>query len=977
MVLHPLRERLWGQRMLALYRSGRQADALAAFDELRRALDEQLGLIPGPALQQLQQSILRQDAALWPPVPAEPHKGAAGAGAFVGRERELAALAAAFTEAQGGQGALVVVAGEPGIGKSRLADEFSRQVRHTGSRVHWGRSWEAGGAPAYWPWVQALRALIRGTDEGILLEWAGGRGAELANLLPELRGLLPDLPESGAVDSDGARFRLFEQTATLLRAVAAAEPVVIVLDDLHAADVPSMLLLEFLAVDLGDAPVMFVATYRDSEAPAAVTDLLRVARARIALGRLSEQDVMSLIEVAAAGEKWEQDVATIMAEADGNPLFVGELVRLLEAARGDSLPHDVKNVIARRVDGLPALCVAILENASVLGREFSLTALAPLSGTPVDELMDTLAAAVHARVLIDMPDAPASLRFAHTLIRDALYERLRPSRRSERHRAAGGVLAALYANDPDPHLSELAHHFFLGAAGGDSERAVLYGRLAAQRATRLLAHEEAVRLYQRTLGVLELSPPADTATRCELLLALGEAQMRSGDMASAKTTFLEAADIAGRTGPPDLVARAALGYGGPFVLDRSEEDRRIVPLLEDALARMTPGAELLRVRLLARLAGVLRRDRPDRAAMLSAEAVALARTIGDDATLGYALDASFATKWRSADVSEWLALADEIVAVAHGIGDREREFQGRHHRIAALMHLGDVPAADRELAELVAIAEELQQPAELWFARTCEALRAAFGGDYMLTEDRIFDALAHAERSAHHWDVASMHLIQLYGLRREQDRLAEIEEELDTFLRRDTSRLLYRCLLVDLDVRRGREGSAQQQLADLGTHGFGELVNDNEGDLGLALLSETCHALADEAHAAELYELLLPHDGRNVTSYPELSVGSVSRYLGLLAETSNRPLDAAKHYDDALAQNGRMGARPWLAHTQHDYGSFLLASGEVDRGRALLDQAATAAKAIGMGALTRGGAAALNLVATEVRTEPTSQDIIT
>jgi hypothetical protein len=906
--------------MVALYRSGRQADALAAYDAFRRALDDQLGLAPGPALQALQQAILRQDVQL-----SLPAKSAPGT-SFVGREREFEILLSALVAAKSGRGSFVLLSGDAGIGKSRLADEFSTQLAAADVRVVWGRCWEAGGAPAYWPWVQALRALIRNTDIDLVRQWALASGPELATLLPELGDLFGGSSDPGAYEAEGARFVLFDRAAAFIRAAAGGKPLVVVLDDLHAGDIPSLLLLEFLAADLADAPVLLLAMSRESDRLAGVR---RHAAFRIALTGLSRDEVSSFIDAASEITPEEHVVDAIASETDGNPLFVGELLHLL----GDSAPGDetwrrallagIKSVIERRLDGLRSECVDILEQAAVLGREFPLAVLARLTATRPDALMDILAEAAGARILNDAPDVPASLQFSHALVRDAVYDRLPPSRRAERHWAAGTVLAETRAEDLDSYLSEIAYHFFAGSARGGTERAVEFGRLAAERATRVLAHEEAVRLYQQTLEVLDLSPPVDQVLRCDLLLALGDEQSRAGDMHAAKSTFMEAAGIAKRTAFPEGLAHAALGYGGPFVLDRSEEDRALVPLLEEALLYLPPDQDLLRVRLLARLAGALRREPSTaRAAALSDEAVALARANGDAATLAYALSASFASIWRSPTrVEEWLTVADEIVSLAEAAGDQERALEGRHHRVGALMHIGDIAAAERELEELLKIAQTLRQPPMLRFASTCAALLAEFHGDYRTAEDRIFEALAYAGETQA-GDVTSMHMIQLYVLRREQGRLDEIADAVGLFLQRDPSRLLYRCMLVDLNVRLGRLDAARLQLTELGSRGFAPLAHDNEGIFAMALLSESCRALNDAAHAAELYELLLPYDGRNATSYPEISAGAVSRYLALLAETCNRPGDARRHYQDALVQNERMGAAPWLAHTRRDYEAF-------------------------------------------------------
>ena len=367
---HPLRERLRGQLMLALYRSGRQADALAAYRDARRVLADELGLEPGRPLQELERQILAQDPALDAPgggadtaAAAAQAAGRRAAGIFVGRERELAELDAALADARAGHGRLVLVSGEAGIGKTRLVEELASRARDVGTRVVAGRCWEAGGAPAYWPWVQALRSYARDVDDETLRDELGTGAPDVTHLLPELRERFPDLPEPPAPDSEGARFRLFDSTAAFLRRAAAARPLLVVLDDMQAADAPSLLLLEFVAAELTDARVLVAASYRDPDLDAVdstgslLADLGRRASARIALRGLAGPEVESFIELSASEQPSAGLSAAIAAETEGNPLFVGEIVRLLAAEGrlgeevGSSwrlrIPETVREVIGR------------------------------------------------------------------------------------------------------------------------------------------------------------------------------------------------------------------------------------------------------------------------------------------------------------------------------------------------------------------------------------------------------------------------------------------------------------------------------------------------------------------------------------------------------------------------------------------------------------------------------------------------------
>lgn len=965
---HPLRERVRGLLMLALYRSGRQADALAVYQDGRRALVDGLGLEPGRALQDLERAILNQDPSLDLAV----RPGATAllrveapdpAASFVGRARELEQLDELLDDLIAANGRFAVVSGEAGIGKSRLVEELGVRARRLGIRVLSGRCWEAGGAPAFWPWVQALRAYVRETPADALRGQLGTGARDVAQLLPELREMFADIPEAQSLDSDGARFRLFDSTTTFLRRAADAQPILVALDDVHAADPSSLLLISFVAQQLGGTCGAVLVTYREPELEtddptwAALADVLRRASLRLSLRGLGEQEVEEYICQVADEQPSPLLVAAIAAETDGNPLFVGEIVRLLAAEgrlpvpAGDgwrpTIPETVREVIHRRLQRLTLGCREALAIASAIGREFSLNVLEPLCSLARDELLDRLDEAVAARLVTYSPGSRSELRFTHALVRDTLYDELASAARRDLHRRAAEAIAGA-AGPTGGRLTEIAHHYFQALPSVEPDVAVVWARRAGDHAQALLAFEEAARLYEMALLALSgRSTPAPAAERA-LLLALGDAHTGAGDTTQAKDSFLRAAVVARESDAPADLAAAALGYSGQLVWARPAGDRLVVPLLEEALVAVPAGDPATRARLLARLAGALRDERDPRRRLEAGELAVEAAQAADDTTvLIRALLSLSVTQYAFEDHDRRLRLLRELRELANETDDPRAEWEALNAEIVLSLAINDFTSVSAHARRLAEWADELRQPAARWFAEAIKGLLALHLGDFESAERLIPSAYALGQQ-AYPIDSHAAYIIQLYLLRREQGRAREVHEALAATAAENPARPFFRCALSALEVDVGQTADAHRLLDELAPNRFELVPRDSEWPLSAAFLAETIRAVGDVGRAARLYEELAPLAERSSANPPEGSIGAIARSLGMLAAVVGRQTDAVVHLRNAIEIDTATGASPWVAYAEVELADVLAAGGAEDEAAVLAARAAETARSLGM-----------------------------
>jgi tetratricopeptide (TPR) repeat protein len=882
--------------------------------------------------------------------------GATGELPLLGRTRELADLDATLEETATGHGGLVLLTGEPGIGKTRLATALGERAAADGHRIAWARGWDGGGAPAFWPWVQVVRALAADRDDDALRAELGAGARWVAQLAPELRERL-DLPEAGDLESEQARFALFDAVTVFLRNTAAREPLVVLLDDLHTADLPSLLLLAFLARALSETRVLVITTHHEAgprrgpEVEAVFGELTRFG-VRFDLGGLEDDDLRALVIHRSGADPSEELVRTLHELTEGNPFYSDEVVRLLVAqGRIDQplgervpLPDGVRDAIRRRLLPLRPVVREALEVAAVEGRDFHITTVERAAGIDRADLLERLDEALAVQLLEDAPGPAGSFRFAHGLIRETLYGDLTATRRARLHAAVGEALERTAATE-----AELAHHFVEAAPAGDPTKALDHAHRAGLEALAALAYERAADLFDSALSALDLLPEPDEPRRGELLLLRGQAQMQSGGDA-ARSTLLAAIELARRVGDADLLGRAALSLGG-FGLSPGMVDDDLVAVLEEALNGLPPDGSALRARLLVRLAVALYySDQAQRREDLVQEALSIARGLDDPPTLAYVLDQGHIATNGPDTTERGLAWAQELFALADAAGDPELSVRARSWQIDLLLELDDLSGADMAIEALDRIATDSRDPRARAYIPLHRARRAMIAGQLDDTEVLIHEGIQ-LGWSLQDSTVPILAGAQLFWLRMGQGRLREIEDAVRQFADQLPAMPAWRVALATLYMHTGRPAEARREYDRLAQSDFATIPRDNVWSISIAMLAELSETFRDAERSILLEELLAPLDGRNVVTPTGIFAGPVRRYLALTAAARGDQDAALARLVEARVACERMGYKPMLAVLDVDEARILARrnqSGDVDKARELLQRGLLRAEEVGV-----------------------------
>jgi len=887
---------------------------------------------------------------------------------YVGRDEQRELMARTREESQRGERRLVLLSGEPGIGKTRLSTHTALASHGDGDAVLFGRCTEDMGAP-YAPWIEGLGHLVDHAPEEVLQVHVERHGGELTRLVPRLASRVEGVPEPKSSDPDTERYLLFGAVLGLLEQACAQVPIVFILDDLHWADAQTLSLLRHVVSGGPGLRLMLIGTFRDSELSAnnALSESLAALRRdqgveRVALQGLGQGDVVELMEAAAGHEMDELGLALagqIASETDGNPFFVAEMLRhLIESdtlvRRDDGrwelrggmeelgLPQSVREVVGRRVERLGDQAVTVLGVAALIGREFDLDLLERVVRDTEADVLDILESAVEASILVESADRAGRFQFAHALISHTLYEDIGATRRARMHQRVAEALEEICGADPGPRLGELAHHWSAATVSVDVNKAVDYSRRAGERALGELAPGEAVRWFSQALELQAQQSGADPAAHTDLLIGLGMAQRQDGD-AEYRTTLLKAAALASEHDDHDRLAAAALANSRGYTSEVGMIDDERVAVLRSAEAAL-PEGDPRQVRLRSLLAMELhyggsmeeRRELSDRA-------LADAQALGEPTTLAHVMIDRWFALWNTSTIEERDELRVEIETVAAGLGDPLIDYW----LVLLDSHLGHDTGDRERLVDALTRCEELSEsvgePFLRWLTLWVQGSWAVAEGRLEQAEELVEQGVAYGMENDQ-GDAMIIYAAQLSCLRREQGRMDEVIDLLAATVEDNPDLAAAPAFLSQAYMESGQPDEAKQVLESLFESGLENWGLDLAWGTGMCLVAETAARLGHTEGAAAAHALLEPY-GRFSAWNGASELGSINHYLGMAAAAMGHAEEAEARFALAEKANEGLGLPLMVARTRVEWARSLLARHDgATRARELLEQALKAAR---------------------------------
>jgi class 3 adenylate cyclase/tetratricopeptide (TPR) repeat protein len=896
--------------------------------------------------------------------------------AYVGRVSERERMGELWRQAREGSLRVALIGGEAGVGKTRLSTHLALEAHGEGATVLFGRSDEDLGVP-YQPWVQALGYLIKEAPQPVLDAHVERFGGDLARLVPALRERVTDLPAARESDPETERYLMYGAVAGLLEQAGAHEPLVLILDDLHWADAPTLSLLRHVLSAGSAMAVMVVGTYRDSDLArehpltALLADLHREEGVeRIKLTGLDAEDVLALME-AAAGHELDAGgralAGEITRETAGNPFFAGEVLRHLTESgalvQGDGgrwrlagalsdlgLPQSVREVVGRRVERLGADARTALSAAAVIGRDFDLDLLLAVIEFPEDRLLDLLDEAVAASLLRESPERHERFTFTHGLVEHTLYEDLGRARRARLHKRVAEALEELCGGEPGERLGELAGHWAAAVVSADRTKAIHYARLAAERALEQLAPDEAARWYHQAIELFDQAPNGERSERCELLIGLGEAQRQTGN-ADFRQTLLDAAELAQEVGDTDRLCRAVLANSrGWFSQVLTVDSKRVLAL--EAAARGLPDEDSRRARVLGLLAlELIYSTDHARCRALAGEALEVARSAGDPVTLARTLQPVMQATWGPDNLRERQLLVSELTELARRLEDPRLGFFAAEAAMMIGTEIGDREQVESSLASMQTLAQSVPEPFLAYVVLLHEAGWARVAGDLEESEALALAAFEAGTASGQP-DALQTLGAQLSHVRSAQGRSGEFLDQVVQFADGPESASGWRAAAARVLLENGREDEARARAL---TEDVSGVPRDPIWLVGMFIWAEVCARLGERDRASELYGLLEPLAGQLVVA-GQLVYESVDWALGELSLTLERYEDAEHHFAAAVEIEARLGAPLSVARSRIGWARALIARGrpeDIAHAQQMLKQAEEVAGRQAAGGITR------------------------
>ncbi len=893
--------------------------------------------------------------------------------AYVGRVEEVAAVEHAWAAAAAGRGGLVLLAGEPGIGKTRLASRLAFAVHAAGGTVLYGAVDEGLGVP-YQPWIEALGHYLDHAPDGLIERYVAEAGADLARLLPDLTRRVPYLPALVASDGETERYLLLQAITRFLRAAAEHNPVLLVLDDLHWADKPTLLLLRHLHRELADAPVLFVGTFRDSElnvAPAltdALASLRREERVeRIELEGLVADDIVDLLEAISRQEATPAAVELarlLQRDTNGNPLFVAEVLRdLLEQghlAPGDDgvwaltmpieqlpAPASVRDVVAQRVERLGPEAQRLLTTAAVVGRDFELELLGALLDQPPDDLLEVIEEAMAASLLTETGSRSGGFRFIHAVIAQALVDSLSSTRRVQLHRRIASTIEELHGPDLGDRVATVARHLL--AAEEDPGKTIDYVRRAGSQALVALAPDEALRWFQTALDLYDRSPLAAPELRCDIVTDLGEA-MRDAGHPGSRDHLVSAAQLAGVLHDGPRLARAILAMNRSIATSVGAADQELIATMESALA-LADRPDATRARLLAQLASELSIiGTLDRRRELVEEALSIARSL-DDHTLARVITSSLGAYFTTAAHATRKELLKELDALLPGVSDPRLDGYAAVWGVWTSLESADRLAVGDSLAAARRASAKSPEPALAWLLLQLEAIVARIDGEIFASEEYALAALEHAD-TAGLLDGFLYYATQTVGTRIAEGRLGELVEMIEGSIAANPSvDGALRIILALALVERGDHDAASALLDEALADDFGIVPDTHSWGMILDMAAQAANRVGRKDVAARIQDLFEPLPEVMLVTGPQCSVHTLTT-RGILASTLGHHDEADDSFRRASEILESFAPIPY-ARNLYEHGRALLDLGDPGDGedaRRLLTRAATSFERYGLDA---------------------------